>query len=188
MKKNGIFTFCFAFIPGAGEMYLGYMKRGVSIMALFCAISGVAIALNLGVLAIALPVLWAYAFFDTFNLRAQTDEQAAQNPDAYWIDPAFFMGDDVKKLLAKRHNLIGWGLIAIGVYSLYSNLVRGSLWNFFYHIDFTLGLAFLENVPTLVVAGLIIWLGVMLLRGEKRQKTNEQTEEYIAFKGDNTHE
>ena len=29
MKKNGILTLLFAFIPGAGQMYQGYMKRGL---------------------------------------------------------------------------------------------------------------------------------------------------------------
>ena len=27
--KNGILTFLFAWCPGAGQMYLGYMKRDV---------------------------------------------------------------------------------------------------------------------------------------------------------------
>ena len=27
MMKNGILTFLFAFCPGAGQMYQGYMKR-----------------------------------------------------------------------------------------------------------------------------------------------------------------
>ena len=30
MKKNGILTLLFACIPGAGQMYQGYMKRGLS--------------------------------------------------------------------------------------------------------------------------------------------------------------
>lgn len=25
--KNGFLTFCFAFVPGAGQMYQGYMKQ-----------------------------------------------------------------------------------------------------------------------------------------------------------------
>ena len=29
MMKNGILTFLFAFCPGAGQMYQGYMKRGL---------------------------------------------------------------------------------------------------------------------------------------------------------------
>ena len=30
MQKNGFLTLCFSFIPGAGQMYQGYMKRGVT--------------------------------------------------------------------------------------------------------------------------------------------------------------
>ena len=38
MKKNGILTLLFAFIPGAGQMYQGYMKRGLSLMLMAAAI------------------------------------------------------------------------------------------------------------------------------------------------------
>ena len=41
MKKNGILTLLFAFIPGAGQMYQGYMKRGLSLMLMAAAISTV---------------------------------------------------------------------------------------------------------------------------------------------------
>ena len=34
MKKNGFLTFIFACIPGAGQMYYGYMQRGLSIETL----------------------------------------------------------------------------------------------------------------------------------------------------------
>ena len=29
-KKNGFLTLCFSLVPGAGEMYMGFMKQGVS--------------------------------------------------------------------------------------------------------------------------------------------------------------
>ena len=35
MQKNGFLTLCFSFIPGAGQMYQGYMKRGVTQVLLF---------------------------------------------------------------------------------------------------------------------------------------------------------
>ena len=38
MKKNGILTLLFAFIPGAGQMYQGYMKRGLSLVLMAAAI------------------------------------------------------------------------------------------------------------------------------------------------------
>ena len=69
MRKSSFLTFCFAFIPGAGQMYLGMMKKGTAIMALFAALSFLSGFLNLGILLAALPVIWFYSFFDTFNLK-----------------------------------------------------------------------------------------------------------------------
>ena len=34
-KKNRLITFLWSLIPGAGEMYLGFMKRGACIMGAF---------------------------------------------------------------------------------------------------------------------------------------------------------
>lgn len=36
--ENGLLTLLFAFIPGAGQMYQGYMKRGLSLMLMCCVI------------------------------------------------------------------------------------------------------------------------------------------------------
>ena len=70
MKKNGILTFLFAFVPGAGQMYQGYMKRGLSLITLFflCIMAGM---LLLEQLVLTALIVWMYSFFDTFNLRAQ---------------------------------------------------------------------------------------------------------------------
>lgn len=69
MKKNGILTLLFAFIPGAGQMYQGYMKRGLSLVLMAAAISMAAMLIP--PIAFALLVVFMYSFFDTFNLRAQ---------------------------------------------------------------------------------------------------------------------
>ena len=34
-KKNAILTFIFSLVPGAGEMFMGFMKQGVSLMSMF---------------------------------------------------------------------------------------------------------------------------------------------------------
>lgn len=34
-KKSGFLRFIFSLIPGAGEMYMGFMKQGVTLMVLF---------------------------------------------------------------------------------------------------------------------------------------------------------
>ena len=50
-RKNGFWTFCFAFIPGGGQMYQGYMKRGLSLLLLFFVILAVSGFLGLAALA-----------------------------------------------------------------------------------------------------------------------------------------
>ena len=46
MLKNGFLTFCCAFIPGAGQMYQGYMKRGLSLILTACLIGMVSSLLD----------------------------------------------------------------------------------------------------------------------------------------------
>ena len=41
MLKHGFMTYCCAFIPGAGQMYQGYMKRGHSLILTACLIGKV---------------------------------------------------------------------------------------------------------------------------------------------------
>ena len=82
-KKRGFWTFCFSLIPGAGEMYLGFMKRGVSMMCLFlgwfafCGFTGFNIGMCL------LPVMWFYSFFQVHNLVSLPDEEFYQQEDDY---------------------------------------------------------------------------------------------------------
>ena len=47
-KKSGFLTFCFSLMPGAGEMYMGFMKQGVSIMAFFWLLIFLAAFFNMG--------------------------------------------------------------------------------------------------------------------------------------------
>ena len=46
MKKNGLLTFIFACIPGAGQMYYGYMQRGLSIamILILCVMAATVVA------------------------------------------------------------------------------------------------------------------------------------------------
>ena len=79
MKKNGILTLLFACIPGAGQMYQGYMKRGLSLILTACCIGMVSSLLN--PVLLLLVVVWMYSFFDTFNLRAQILADTAPEDD-----------------------------------------------------------------------------------------------------------
>lgn len=165
-KKSAFFTFVLACLPGAGQMYLGYMRRGLSIMTVFWGIIFLAAFLSFGLLCLLLPVIWAFAFFDTFNLRSQTPEQHAAHPDAFLVDPALLLGDGWKKLVARRHTLFGGLLIFFGLYTLYNTFVEPLLWQ----LSRALGLDWLRsalaNLPALLVAVLLIFAGVRLVRGD----------------------
>ena len=67
-KKNSLWRFFFSLIPGAGEMYMGFLKMGVSLMSLFFAIIFIASSLWLGPLILIDIIVWFYSFFHVHNL------------------------------------------------------------------------------------------------------------------------
>lgn len=181
-KKNIVFTFCLACIPGAGQMYLGYLKRGASLMSLFAAVCGVTVLFEFVPLSFALPIIFAYAFFDTFRLRNQTPEQAAENPDDFAGYVKWLIGDDARRLLETRHKLLGWGCIAIGAYLAYRMLFSGMLYNLFDYIGMYWMNGLIRQIPSLVLALALVLLGVYLLRGHKSSAT--PNDDYVAFTGE----
>lgn len=62
MKKSAFLTFIFACWPGAGQMYLGYTKRGFSLMTIFLLLIGLSGFLDLWIFAVLTPVIWFFAF------------------------------------------------------------------------------------------------------------------------------
>ena len=102
MKKNGILTLLFACIPGAGQMYQGYMKRGLSLITMFCLFIILGSTTGLETLVVGCIVVYMYSFFDTLNLRAQLAAEKAPEDDYLvhfdWHDARMtqFMGESHK--------------------------------------------------------------------------------------------
>lgn len=117
MKKNGFFTFCFSFIPGAGQMYQNYMKRGLSIMCLAGVLLIFATLLETVIFVVPFLVVMAYSFFDTYNIRGLigTEQQVE--------DEFILKGIDFDKI--KQNRLLGIGIILIGIYLLLNNVLYG---------------------------------------------------------------
>ena len=114
MKKNGFLTFIFACIPGAGQMYYGYMQRGLSIaMILILCVMAATIVEPLLFLCL---VIWMYSFFDTYDLIRH---MAAGEPKE---DSLLVLGNygEIKKLVPQHNKLIGWGLVGFGVWALHT--------------------------------------------------------------------
>lgn len=165
-KKSGFLTFCFAFIPGAGQMYMGYMKRGVSLMTAFSLSILFASWLSLGPLLFALPIIWFFSFFDTFNLHGMPDDEFYAMEDDYLILPGFTKGKS-NQLLSKYRMVTAIILIFIGFTILWNNvygLFKKILPEAISDIIFRFGHYF----PQLLIGFVIIALGVYLVIGKKK--------------------
>lgn len=188
MKKSSFLTFCFAFMPGAGQMYLGYLKRGASFMAVFFAVCALAAFLGLQPLLFLLPIIWFYAFFDTFNIKHMTDEQRLQTKDDYFFDIDKSL---LKSFIEKNNLIVGGVFIFLGIYMLYSNLLLPVLGRILDSISYDMWWIWniLNSVPTLFIAVVIIYIGLRLVRGPRQTMAAiEQDSDFTEFKGeeDNT--
>lgn len=180
-KKNSFFTFCFSFLPGAGQMYMGFMKRGVTLMSAFWILIFLSTWLNLSPLLFAMPVIWFFAFFDTFNLRAMPDDEFYAMEDDYLLLPDFVKGK-AKLLQSKFLNIFALILIIIGFSIIWNNLYK--------YVDYYLP-AFLSNAiyriglyfPQIVVGVAIIALGLYLINGKKKELNEEEKNALLEDKG-----
>lgn len=167
---RGILFFLFSCIPGCGQMYQGYMKRGVSQTALVTAVLFVAVFLEIGALAVIIIPMWLYSFFDSYNLRRQRME-GTEDEDAYLFGMSDLDAHRLTELLSKRHSIIGWVLVLVGLYMLYDTVVRrmlGWLWDLFPWGEWLYGLL-VYDAPRIAMTLLIIALGLWFIRGPKKK-------------------
>ena len=162
MKKNGILTLLFACIPGAGQMYQGYMKRGLSLITMFCLFIIVGSATGLDALVVGCIVVYMYSFFDTFNLRAQIIAENAPADD--YLVHINWKDKRMQDFMMDSHKLLGWGLIAFGVWALYDILIADWMTTVLEHF-FGYGYAYdiIHGIPNILVGILLVVAGIKLL-------------------------
>ena len=85
MRKNSFLTFCFAMMPGAGQMYVGLMKKGVCLMSLFFGICLIG-CMDVPYMLMTIPVIWFYSFFDAINYNNLPAEKKELIEDKLDID------------------------------------------------------------------------------------------------------
>ena len=186
MKKNWFLTFCCACVPGFGQMYQGYMRRGVSLALWFWGFIFIAATLSLGVLAIFLPVIWAYAFFDTFNIRGLSPEQRAVFIDDFIPNSHWLKAHNMDRMLKKGegNKVVAWGLIILGIMIFYSNIVSrlyGFLWEYIPILA-----RVLDGIIPFSVGAAVIFIGIRMLQGRGTKPKND--EDIELFKGDENRE
>lgn len=154
-------------------MYMGFMKMGICLMGLFFLPFFCAIQLNMAELLLIDVLVWFYSFFHVHNLRAMDDEEFYALEDTFlfhFSEVQDYSLDSVKKY----QKIIGAGLIFWGISLLWRNI-----WDMAAYLlpDFLRHLV--NNVtyrlPQMALAAVIIWLGVVMIRG-KREEIYEKNE------------
>lgn len=170
-KKHGFWTFLFSLIPGAGEMYMGFFRHGISVMALFFLTICISAFINVGPLLFLLPIIWFYSFFHVHNLKNLPDEEFYAIEDDFLI-PLKGSGYDVSTdaLLRKYKIPLAVVLIILGASILWDNFT--SLLGIFLPYEVLWPIS--SMVPQTVIGLLIVALGLYLIIGKKKQLDREQ--------------
>lgn len=182
-KKSGFWTFLFSLIPGAGEMYMGFMKMGVSLMGLFWGIIVLANAFQLGVLMTVDVLVWFYSFFHAHNLRAMDDEDFYAQEDHYLIPVDMDLEFWNKLTIAKYRRILAGVLILFGVAVLWNSILDLCYWSlpeYVWNYIRTIS----DFIPQLVLGIGIIAVGLLLIRGKKQELLEEDGGEDYAGETD----
>jgi hypothetical protein len=169
-KRNSFFTFLFSLLPGAGHMFMGFMKIGVSLMAAFTLVIFLASWLNISQLLFLLPLLWFYSFFDCINRRYSSDEEFAALEDYYLFS--------MDKLLERGHQLAGMRkplagilLLLFGIYLVWNNLLM-QMHNFgiFSDRDLSIIISATNIAPKFILGIVIVIIGIRLIIGKRKER------------------
>lgn len=173
-KKSKFFTFIFSFIPGAAEMYMGFMKNGVSLMALFMVSLMIPIAVHhsFEMLFLVAVVVWFYAFFHARNLAALPLEEFNALSDSFIWEGIM----EEKSVKISNPTLRKWGagiLLVFGAILLWNNF-SSMIYNLIPHRYWDTLYPIVNRIPQVVIAVLIIIIGLKLMAGKKEEINGDE--------------
>lgn len=170
-------TFLFSLLPGAGHMYLGLMKRGLSFMILFFGAIAAAFlsgSLNLSIFmyifALVIPIVWFAAFFDLWRYpRMNAEEKTAQQDEFLFAQ----VNTVPWKPIARKLCALGGVLMILAALQL---VVQHYVVRFFHHWNWW-------NIQPAISAAIMLTLGiaaiVIFTRKPKQQPANENNENEV---------
>lgn len=178
-KKSKFWLFLFSLCPGAGHMYMGFMKMGLSFLMGFMLSIALINLTGLDVLAVIPIVIYIYAIFHANNIGSLDDAQF------YALEDAYLLGFDSIgavnfRLDGRIRNIAAVVLILIGI-SMLGKVGFSVLWDYVGGYDnplmrliyFTVR----DVVPRVLMAIAVIWFGIYLLRGKKVSEEPPRIEE-----------
>lgn len=173
-QKQGFLLFLASLIPGAGEMYMGFRKQGISIMVVFWGIFALASS-NWGFnwVIMFLPIIWFYSFFNVHNLKSLSEEEFYAVEDNYILHFDELLGD-AGDLVTKHRKLTALLMILIGFSMIWNVLIDIIYWilpnRIAYGISLTIG-----RLPQIIVAVLLILAGIYIITNKKRRLENDES-------------
>ena len=172
-KKNRFWVFILSLWPGAGHMYMGFMKMGLSFTLGFMILLMIVGITNIGAFAVLPITLYIYSFFHANNLGGLDDESFMAVEDEYLFGLGSLKNQPVK-IDQKVRKAAAVVLIVVGIYMLW-NVLFELLRSFFGWDNPVIRAVYYfmrDDVPRAVIGIAIICFGVILLRG-KRAVTEE---------------
>lgn len=164
-QKNKFWNFVFSCMPGAGHMYLGFMRQGVSLMLLFFGIIGLAAWLNFDILLYLLPILWFYSFFDSLNKNSLLPEVFDKLEDEFiWgkdIDIDFINKRAVRGICSFFLIIVGLIMLINNTWSILAYCINDEL---YWLIEYVINRSY-----QIIFAVVIIGLGIRLIIGKKKE-------------------
>ncbi|OAA86840.1 hypothetical protein [Clostridium ljungdahlii] len=167
MKKGKISTFIFSLLPGAGHMYMGFMKMGISFMSAFFFVIFIAGWLDIGPLLFVLPLIWFYSFFDCINKRYSSDEEFLNLEDNYLFSLDKLLKVD-QKVFTKQRLFVGIVCLFLGLYLIWNN-VMNTLWGHIPNEVYEMLSDVTRTAPRIIIGIAIIVAGIKLIKGKKRE-------------------
>lgn len=173
MKKNRFLTFCFATLFGAGQMYLGMMKKGVTIMASIASLFAFTTIANIDELLFIIPVIWFYAFFDAMNgWHLSIEERKIEEEKFMNAIQSLGQKSSINGLSLKHRRTFGWGLVIAGTYIILNGLLNIlgeciGIWSDSYIIY-----RIQEQIIRFGLSVLIIYIGIQLVKRNSGKKVD----------------
>lgn len=169
-KKNRFYTFCFSLLPGAGEMYLGFMKMGLSLMSIFFGIVCIGAILELTPLIFLAIISWFYSFFHVHNLISLPDEEFYAIEDEYLFFDKYSSFD--LNLVNGLRKIIAACLIFVGIILLW-NGVLDAIYNYIPAYMYSILNDITYRIPKILFGIVIIYIGIRMIRGKKNALDQE---------------
>ncbi|MFA9398460.1 MAG: hypothetical protein ACERKV_09370 [Clostridiaceae bacterium] len=161
-NKNKGLTFILSFLPGLGHLYLGLKNQGLELMGTFLLCIYLIDSLRVGILMIALPLIWFYSFFDA--MEKLNSEEPLIDEDISIIK--WFKHGDMK--FKGKNKIVGIGLILVGCALIFNKVLMPV-------VERIIGYGYISYIETSVVAIIFIIGGIYLMMGRK-VKLGEQNE------------